>query len=105
MDDYPQMGFRGGEEHYNWQDGKSFEPYSIDWTRTLRRSIRERDRYVCQLCGKPQGDRVLSVHHVDYDKKNCDPKNLITLCVKCNSKVNFGRDYWTNYFKQKRIAI
>jgi 5-methylcytosine-specific restriction endonuclease McrA len=40
-----------------------------------------------------------TVHHIDYDKKNSNPKNLITLCVSCNFKVNFERSYWENYFK------
>jgi len=41
-----------GEKSYLWQGGKSFEPYTIDWTETLKRSIRERDHYICQLCDK-----------------------------------------------------
>jgi len=86
------------ENHPHWQGGKSFLPYSVNWTETLRQSIRERDHYVCQLCNKKQGDRVHSVHHIDYDKNNCNPNNLITLCNSCNAKVNFNREYWTNYF-------
>ena len=93
-----KKGMMSGINNYNWKDGKSFEPYTLDWTETLRRSIRERDRYTCQLCRELQGDRAHSVHHIDYDKKNCNPYNLITLCVKCNSTVNFNRDYWTDYF-------
>lgn len=83
-----------GEKHWNWQDGKSYEPYSIDWTETLRRSIRERDHYICQLCSQ-YGNIV---HHKDYNKKNCDPKNLITLCIRCNPKVNFNKEYWIRHF-------
>lgn len=98
-----------GEKHPNWKGGISFEKYTIDWTVTLRRSIRERDHYICQLCSTLQGDKAHSVHHIDYDKKNCDPKNLITLCIKCSSKVNFNREYWKEYFEKKmssyRIAI
>ena len=29
------------------------------------------------------------------------PRNLITLSNNSNSKVNFNREYWTNYFKVK----
>ena len=86
-----------GEKNWNWQGGKSFEPYTTDWTETLRRSIRERDNYICQLCSQ-YGN---TVHHKDYNKLNCNPDNLITLCIRCNSKVNFYRDYWKNYFKNK----
>jgi len=71
-----------------WDGGKSFEPYSTDWTETLRRSIRERDGYVCAECGKPQGDIAHDVHHIDYNKQNCNPDNLITLCKSCHMKTN-----------------
>lgn len=87
--------YNRGENHYNWQGGKSFEPYSTDWTITLKRSIRERDNYICQLCSQ-YGN---TVHHKDYDKKNCSPSNLLTLCRKCNSMVNFNRNYWIKYFQ------
>lgn len=88
------------EKNPNWRGGLSFFPYSVDWTKTLKRSIRERDKYICQLCGASQGNREFSVHHIDYDKKNCNPRNLITLCLKCHLKTNFNRDYWKQYFKQ-----
>ena len=92
---------RKKEKHWNWKGGKSFEPYSLDWTETLRRSIRERDNYICQLCDKQQGDIAHDIHHIDYDKQNCNPSNLITLCHSCNAKVNYKREYWTNFFQQK----
>lgn len=85
------------ENHWNWLGGKSFEPYTVDWTETLRRSIRERDKYICQLCNL-YGN---TVHHIDYNKKNCNLDNLITLCRSCNIKVNHNRNYWTNYFNEK----
>jgi len=83
-----------------WIDGRASldNHYSIDWTRTLRRSIRERDHYTCQLCGAQQEDRAFSVHHIDYDKQNCNPDNLITLCEICHSKTNYKRDYWKEFF-------
>ena len=88
-----------GNKNGQWQGGKSFEPYSTDWTETLRISIRERDHYICQLCKKLQGDRAHSVHHIDYEKRNCNPDNLITLCISCNNKVNLNRDYWKSYWQ------
>ena len=91
---------RKGEKHWNWQNGKSFEPYSLDWTKTLKRSIRERDKYRCRLCGEPQEDMAFCVHHIDYDKSNCNSNNLITLCLNCHLKTNFNRKYWIEYFKR-----
>lgn len=88
-----------GHLSHLWKGGISFEPYSVDWTKTLRRSIRERDNYVCQLCGKLQGDRAFGIHHINYDKKDSSPDNLITLCHRCHSKTNFNRKYWTKYLR------
>lgn len=87
-----------GDKNPNWQGGKSFEPYAIDWTNTLKRSIRERDFYTCQICKEPQGDIALPVHHIDYNKKNNNPNNLITLCKSCHSKTNYNRRDWIKYF-------
>ena len=91
---------KDGRNHL-WKGGISFAPYSIDWTRTLRRSIRERDNYECQMCFSPQEDRAYDVHHIDYNKNNCNPNNLITLCHTCHSKTNTKREYWISYFNTK----
>lgn len=93
-----KMSFaKKGEKSSLWRGGVTNNPYSVDWTRTLKRSIRERDKYVCQLCGK---EPSISVHHIDYDKQNCNPNNLVTLCQHCHSKTNHNREYWSNYFIQ-----
>jgi 5-methylcytosine-specific restriction endonuclease McrA len=89
-----------GSKNHWWQWWKSFERYTIDWTNTLRQSIRERDKYVCKICWEKQWDTAHSVHHIDYDKKNCNPSNLITLCKSCHTKTNTNREYWINYFKK-----
>jgi len=85
---------RIGEKATNWQGGISFEPYSVDWKDTLKKAIRERDKYICQLCLNSGN----AVHHIDYDKKNCSSNNLINLCIRCNSRVNSKRDFWKEYF-------
>ena len=60
----------------------------------IRELIRKRDNYSCQICYR-KGNFV---HHIDYNKKNCKEKNLITLCHKCHSKTNFNRENWIIYF-------
>lgn len=74
-----------------WKGGLSFESYGLDWTKTLKRAIRERDKCVCKICG----NCGLDIHHIDYDKKNCNPDNLITLCRSCHIKTNANRKKWT----------
>ena len=91
------------EKHYNWKGGKSFEPYPIVFTNRYKIAIKQRDNYTCGLCGIKEQDyfQKLSVHHIDYDKHNCNKKNLITLCRSCNAKVNTNREKWTQFFKDK----
>lgn len=54
--------------------------------------------------GHQYGKRFIKGEHpIDYNKKNCDPINLITLCLECHGKTNYKRDYWIEFFKSKRI--
>lgn len=94
-----------GANHPNWQGGITYEKYPKEFfDGTLKERIRKRDGYKCQLCSKTENEelrdynRRLSINHIDYNKKNCADNNLITLCVKCNAKVNKNRKYWTKYF-------
>ena len=89
-----------GAKHPRWLGGKSFEPYSPEFNKQLKELIRMRDNYTCQLCGLPERESLkkLTNHHINYDKKNCLPNNLITLCNACNSKVNKDREHWQRYF-------
>lgn len=68
----------------SWEGGSSFAPYTDDWI-MVSRVIRHRDNYTCQRCGDARGRRgLLHVHHVDCDKQNNDPANLVTLCPPCH---------------------
>jgi len=83
-----------GENHYNWKDGASFEPYCEKFNNALRKAVRRRDKYTCQLCGRKQKKhkRRFSVHHVHFDKRNCYP-DLVTLCIRCHVCVNYRRKW------------
>jgi hypothetical protein len=101
----PQQGFQKGEDHPNWQNGKSFEEYGIDWTETLRESIRKRDNYMCYACGIHQDEltgwyKKLDVHHIEYNKNDFNPDKLVALCRSCHIKTNSNREYWTKYFNK-----
>lgn len=84
---------RPGSLNPNWQGGNSLHPYTYEFNKELKDLIRLRDGYKCQLCGMTELENLekLSIHHIDYKKQNCLPSNLITLCRRCNSKVNFNR--------------
>jgi len=106
-------GYMAGSKHYNWQNGKSFEPYGIEFNRELKEKIRQRDGYRCQECFRHQDELYtksgkkykLSIHHIDYNKKNNNPKNLISLCIPCHLQTNYGREDWTDYFSEKLKGV
>ena len=84
-------------------NGKSVMRKKLEVTQEVRdaiyRKVRKRDRHACQKCGQQTSNRNLTVHHIDYDKQNCNLDNLKTLCRNCNNQVNFGREYWKQYFQ------
>jgi len=83
-----------GAGHWNWQGGKSIEPYCPVWSdKGYKADIRNRDNNVCQNPYCYKNDSLLHIHHIDYDKKNCHPSNLVTVCRACNARANFDR-YW-----------
>lgn len=88
-----------GEGNPAWLGGKSYEPYSETFSPALRRRIRERDNFTCQLCFVPENGRKHAVYHIDYDKKNSRDENLTLLCIKCNTRVNKSREFWTRHFR------
>jgi hypothetical protein len=100
-----RLCFHKGKLHPHWKDGLSLSKYTSNFSNKLKEQIRQRDKFTCQKCyiteikSVKKFQRKLHIHHIDYDKTNCNKNNLITLCVKCNSKVNFNRDYWYAYFR------
>lgn len=81
-----------------WRGGLSFEPYAPGFNKYTKEKIRARDNYTCQLCNNAENGKKHHVHHIDYDKKNSGEGNLITLCVRCNAKVNANRIFWQSHF-------
>lgn len=88
-----------GENHHCWRGGSS-EPYGVEFNERLKIEIRHRDHHLCFLCGKAENGKTHSCHHIDYNKKNNDKSNLVTLCASCHSKTNSNRKYWEQYFYQ-----
>lgn len=82
------------ERNGKWK--KSYSGYPVNWTNTLKQSIKQRDKYTCQIC-KQQKNKLV-VHHIDYIKNNCNPNNLVTLCYHCHNKTNSNRQHWIEYF-------
>ena len=87
---------RFGKDNPNFIDGRSYFPYSYEFNKKTKKYILARDDHTCQNCGEKES---LSVHHIDYNKQNSEEDNLITLCIRCNSRANKNREEWFYFYK------
>ena len=63
--------------------------YPENWP-TISQRMKHRGGWRCERCGRANdycSSHVLTVHHLDGDKQNCDPANLAVLCQRCHLKV------------------
>jgi len=87
------------ENHPNWLGGISNSPYPFEFNDKIKKEIKERDNYICNICNKKT--QKLAIHHIDYDKLNINKNNLISLCYKCHSITNYNRDKWKIFLNEK----
>jgi 5-methylcytosine-specific restriction endonuclease McrA len=92
----------GGDCNGNWIGGVT--PYH-GWSFRLREEIRDRDGRQCRVCGKPENGKHHDVHHIDYDKKNIAPENLVSLCHYCHGKTNYNRQQWQEFFTNQNNVL
>jgi len=99
------IGKQKGKNNPAWQGGIASLPYAYGWGPELKREVMERDGRRCRNPGCRKTARRLAVHHIDYNKMNCDPSNLITLCTSCNARANTDRKLYVEFYKILREAI
>lgn len=69
--------FRTGENHGNWKQDRYQTTCFLHHTKK------------CVVCDE---NRIVEVHHLDHDRKNNDPSNLIPLCPT-------HHQYWHSKYK------
>ena len=60
--------------------------YPEDWQEIALR-IMEAAEWKCEHCGRVDdldSGHVLTIHHLDMDKGNCEDDNLVALCQHCH---------------------
>lgn len=82
-----------GEDNPNWKGGNRHSTYPREFSK-IRKEVLEEHEYICQFCSNPAN----TVHHIDYNKENCEKSNLVALCERCNGKANKNRALWKNFF-------
>ncbi len=92
---------RYGEQSPNWSGGTSFEPYAPEFNKDKKQQVLERDNYKCQDPNCDGNHEKLHIHHIDYDKTNNNPENLIALCSSCHAKTigKNKRQYFTEFYQ------
>lgn len=63
--------------------------------RKIRIEIKKRDHHKCIMC---DSSKNLEVHHINYDKQDCNESNLITLCKRCHTLTHYERHFWETLF-------
>jgi hypothetical protein len=66
------------------------------FTLKLKTEIRARDNYKCKVCGMNEETHKMKmhIHHIDYNKKNNNPNNLICVCRYCHGKIHGNEIEW-----------
>jgi hypothetical protein len=92
-----------GEKNPNWHGGKYYEEYSFAFNNKLKNKIRNKYNGICLFCGRKKASLgySLCIHHIDYNKKNCNEENLVPLCRWCHGLTNTKRNMWEQYYKTK----
>jgi len=88
-----------GKNNPNWKGGVQNDPYCEMWTiKEFKQMILDRDLNKCLNPACKKNCNVMSIHHIDYNKINCSPSNLITLCTSCNSTANYNRQWHESWY-------
>jgi 5-methylcytosine-specific restriction endonuclease McrA len=69
---------------------KGRNDYPEDW-KAIANTIKDYfANWHCENCGHPhdpETSHTLTVHHLDGDKANCAPWNLVALCQRCHLSI------------------
>ena len=68
---------------------------------SFKKDVLRRDNNICQNCKSKSN---LTLFFIDFNRKNKDFDNVITVCKKCLARAlrpNIRKEYWMNFYGQK----
>ena len=68
--------------------------YPLNWVE-ISNAKKDAAGWCCENCHHPHdpmNNYSLTVHHLDRNKSNCSPENLVALCQRCHLEVQAR--YW-----------
>lgn len=80
--------------------------YPDDW-KDIANRIKDGANRVCERCKHPhnvESGHVLTVHHLDGDKANCEDWNLAALCQRCHLRIQ-GRVVMKQMFMPEIVTV
>jgi len=83
-----------GPDNPLYINGNGNLPYPETFNKELKKQIRLRDEFRCQLCGTSIKEKRLHVHHINYDINDNRKRNLISLCNTHHNQANYSREKW-----------
>jgi len=86
------------EGNPSWRGGIKNLPWGYEFNKNLKQKIKERHNYQCFLC---ENQKLLQVHHINYDKSDNCESNLVPLCCSCHCKTNYNRKIWKKELSKK----
>jgi 5-methylcytosine-specific restriction endonuclease McrA len=68
-----------------------------------RETKRRKAGRVCQHCQHDGSESRLDIHHIDRDKRNQDPANLLVLCHRCHMQehARAKESGWDRYHQRR----
>lgn len=108
--------YHSKEKHWNWnfnltqaeRESRSRE-YFCKENNEFKKKVRERDKYICQLCGKKNN---IIVHHLNSYNTDIENRfnieNGIVLCEECHKnfhkKYGYGNNTKEQFYEYSRIC-
>lgn len=80
--------------------------YPHNW-KEIATALKERHGWKCERCKHPhevETGYVLTVHHLDGNKSNCEDWNLAALCQRCHLTIQ-GRVKMEQHFFEEFLPV